>query len=473
MKSRSLATRLTLWYAATSFLLLGFGAFVQYRTLEQDLAREDDQLLLETVAAAKAGAIRLPEISSATALLGPRVRLVNRGCRVVLGEPKTDGPPPVCGPRQRDSIELRTWVSKDGRVWRTLAQRLHGDEPIMSGLTGQAVWIEATLDRWTDLAILAGYRRKLSILLPVALLLSALLGFGIARHGLLPLRTLASALSNVDAGSLHEQIRLQKGSHAPTELTALLASLDNMRRRLNDQFALLTEFSAELAHEFRTPVHVLKQQAELALSQNRTPEELREVLSSSLEELERLHRMVDDILFLARAGDPRSAVNKSAVDINEELEHVAGFLDALATDKGVTVILPTTGRLSVEADRMLLRRALVNVLHNAISHTPEGGEIRLSTMRTDDAVAVRIGDTGAGIPAESLPHIFERYFRSSGRDSDRDGAGLGLAIVRGIMTLHGGKATIESTLGKGTTVSLEFPASGERGQANGRILTEL
>ncbi|MDQ6771025.1 MAG: ATP-binding protein [Gemmatimonadota bacterium] len=472
MKSRSLATRLTLWYGATAFLLLGSVALVQYRTLDQDLAGEDDQLLLETVAAAKTRATPLPEIGAAHALLGPRVRLVDANCRVILGQPKTKGPPTVCDPPWRDSPEFRTWISPGGRVWRSLAQRLRGDEPILIGSIGRPVWIEATLDRWTDMAILAGYRRKLSILLPVALFLSALLGFGIARHELSPLTTLALSLSKVDAASLHEKIALQNGSQAPREVVLLIDSLETMRLRLNEQFALLTEFSAELAHEFRTPVHILKQQAELALSKNPTAQEFREVLSSSLEELERLHRMVDDTLFLARAADPRSAVNKSVVDINEELEHVAGFLDALAIDKGVSVTHQATEPMFVLADRMLLRRALVNVVHNAISHTPANGEVSLSVIRTGEAVVIRTTDTGAGIPSASLPHVFERYFRVSGSEADREGAGLGLAIVRGIMTLHGGKATIKSALGQGTTVSLEFPVSRERWTA-APILTKM
>ena len=137
------------------------------------------------------------------------------------------------------------------------------------------------------------------------------------------------------------------------------------------------------------------------------------------------------------------------------------------------MIHTVTEPMSVLADRMLLRRALVNVVHNAIRHTPAGGEVRLSTVRTDDAVVIRTTDTGNGIPSASLPHIFERYFRVSGADSDREGTGLGLAIVRGIMTLHGGKATIESTLGQGTTLSLEFPAGGERDIANPQILTKM
>lgn len=430
---------------------------MQYRTLAQDLAKEDDQQLLETIAAAKTGATKLLEISGETALLGPRVRVVDSHCRITLGAPKTGGPPPICGPTKSDSIEFRTWISPEGRVWRTLAQRLRGDEPILAGTPRSATWIEATLDRWTDVAILDGYRKKLSILLPVALFLSALLGFGIARHGLSPLRALADILSNVDAGSLHEQIRVPEGSHVPSEVRVLLASLDNMRKRLNEQFALLTEFSAELAHEFRTPVHVLKQQAELALSQDRPPEELREALSSNLEELGRLHRMVDDILFLARTEDPRSAVHRDSLDVNDELTHVVGFLDALAADKGVTVVISTTERLTLRADRMLLRRALVNVLQNAITHTPEGGEVRLSAARSGQSVMIIVSDTGAGIPAESVPHVFERYFRAGRGNSEGDGAGLGLAIVRGIMTLHGGKAMADSIVGRGTTISLEFP----------------
>ncbi len=461
MKSQSLATRLTLWYGVTAFLLLGIGAFVQYRTLAQDLAKEDDQQLLETVAAAKAGALRLPEISTSSALLGPRVRVIDRSCRVILGEPKTHGPPPVCDVGTRDSMVMRTWNSPNGHLWRSLAEPLRGTEPVASAAGAQGVTIEATLDRWTDVAVLASYRRKLSLLLPIALLLALLLGFGIARHGLHPLMSLSTALSRVDAGSLNKEIQLADASSAPTEVKGVLASFDNMRKRLNEQFALLTEFSAELAHEFRTPVHVLKQQAEIALSQERTSGHYRDVLSSSLEELDRLHRMVDDTLFLARAEDPRSRLNKTLIDVNGELTQVAGFLDALAIDKGVRIILPPAERILIPADRMLVRRALVNAIHNAINHTPDGGEVKLFSSQTVDSVTVSVADTGRGIPKESLPHVFERYFRIPGEQPDRDGVGLGLAIVQGIMTLHGGKASIESRQGSGTTVLLQFPRENE------------
>lgn len=391
---------------------------------------------------------------------------------------------------------LRTWISPSGRTWRIATRQVGplGPPAAPAGAQQSVVWIEAALDRWTDVALLAGYRRELGMLLPTALLVSALLGFLIARRGLAPLRALAGAVSRIDAQSLDHPMRLTGvADKAPTEVAALVASFETMRERLNRAFAALTQFSTELAHEFRTPIHIMMQQAEIALSRSRTPDEYREVLASSLEELDRLHHMVDDILFLARAEDPRARINRVPLVIATELADIVDYLEPLAAERGVTIAAETATDTLLSADRMLLRRALVNVVNNAIRHTPRGGRVTLTAEMQSEGTAIEVRDTGAGIPTTALPQVFDRYFRvpgefeevsdavrrdirenaheneaerAAGRHTDvrmavsgtgTGGTGLGLAIVRSIMSLHGGTASVRSTPGRGTWVTLLFP----------------
>lgn len=506
----SLALRLTVWYAATAFLLVAAVAWVQYRTLRSDLAGEDDQLLLQTLAATQSAAIAgtpsaagssairagvpiaVPTVgsTSSSTLLGPVVRVLDSSCHVVRGVNPVGGPPPVCDAAAGHAPVLRTWISPSGRTWR-VATQLIAVPAAPVGTQQSAIWIEAVLDRWTDVTLLESYRRELGMLLPAALLVSAVLGFLIARRGLAPLAALAGAVSRIDAQSLDHPMQLTHAvSTAPVEVEALMLSFETMRERLNRAFAALTQFSTELAHEFRTPLHIMMQQAEIALSRSRTPDEYREVLTSSLEELDRLHHMVDDILFLARAEDPRARINWVPLVIATELQDVVDYLEPLAAEVGVTIIAETTQGALLSADRMLLRRALVNVVNNAIRHTPSGGRVTLTAETQGDATAIEVRDTGAGIPASALPRVFDRYFRVPGgidetverdarentgeneaeraagghgnarmaaRSTGTGGTGLGLAIVRSIMSLHDGTASVRSTPGRGTWVTLVFP----------------
>lgn len=459
MRHWSIALRLTIWYAATAFLLLAGVAWVQYRTLAADLAGEDDQLLLETLAAARrAGVIPLPPPDRSSAMLGPRVRALDPTCRVVEGTRLPADPPPVCDAAAGSAPTLRTWVFPSGRAWRIASQRVSGPSSVVQPSDSAVAWVEVVLDRWTDMEVLRGYRRKLGVVLPAALLLSAALGFGLARRGMAPIQTLARAVSRIDARSLGRRLDVPE---TPTEVRALVTSFEDMRERLNAAFGALTQFSTELAHEFRTPLHVLRQQTEIALARARTPDEYREVLGSTLEEVDRLHRMVDDILFLARAEDPRSRIDATPLVVAAEFVDVADYLEPLAAGQGVDLAVEVPDDLpALSADRMLLRRALVNLVTNAIRHTPPGGRVTLTAQTRGESTAIEVHDTGAGIPVGALPYVFDRYFRVPGTGSgSADGAGLGLAIVRGIVSLHGGTATVTSTPGRGTEVTLLFPTA--------------
>ena len=447
---RSIAIRLTIWYAATAFFLVATVAWAQYRQLVRELSNEDDQLLSETMEAAQ---LTDPVIFSRAhdpGATGPRVRVLDGDCGVVAGE-FAGGPPPDCL-RIGDELRLRTWQAPDGRLWRIASQRVPPQQP--NGPSRGR--IEVLLDRSIDNTVLAGHRRMLAGVLPATLLLSAVLGYSLARRGLRPLDALAMQVANIDTRSLDRPLQV---TDAPEEMRAIVNSFEGVQARLNAAFASLTQFSNELAHELRTPMHVVRQQIEVALTRSRTAEEYHDVLVSSLEEMDRMRQMVDDILFLARAEDPRSRISRTELVVADELADVADYLEPLAQEREITLAAKAAPELRLAADRMMLRRALVNVVTNAIRHTPRRGAVTLDASTRDGLIAIQIRDTGAGIPPTALAHVFDRYYRVPGTGAgSADSTGLGLAIVRGIASLHGGFATVSSTLGEGTLVTLVFPA---------------
>lgn len=454
--SFSLATRLTLWYAIVAFVLLSAFALVQYNLLVKDLESEDDELLLQTLGAASRGAIPVDAIAAPGTLLGPHVRVLDGTCKVLVGKFDAHRPPPMCNAAGSSAAALRTWIAPDGRLWRSASRRIPQLSSVGS-LPEGTVWVDASLDRWTDVAVLQSYRRKLVALLPVAILLSCLIGYIIARRGLVPLEAISRSLADVDVRSLSQRFETPLGNGSvPAEIRRLVRSLEEMREKLNERFKTLERFSADLAHEFRTPLHILRQQAEIALTQPRTDSAYREVLASSLEEYERLNRMIADTLFLARVEEPETHITVSLLTAVDEIEAVVVFLEALSTERNVNVTIEAAREISIHADRSLLRRALVNVLSNAIDHTPPGRHVSVSVRRDDDAVELVVTDRGEGIPEADLPRVFDRYFHGK-RSVHHEGSGLGLSIVRGIMTLHGGTVSIVSNVGEGTVVSMRFP----------------
>jgi two-component system, OmpR family, heavy metal sensor histidine kinase CusS len=448
----SLAGRLTILYGGLAPVLVAAAVAVQYYALVGTLANEDDHLLAGTLEAAqqsvpRGAAWRRPDQSDQ-----PIIRFLDSRCLEI--SPTWAGEPPVeCPLALSGATVFRSWRPSGGYEWRIASQRL---------TAADGGWIEALLDRSGDEAVLRAYRARFGLVLVITVLGSALLGSVVARRGLRPLVSLGDRVSRIGARSLDQRV---SPADAPVEIRHLAGSFDAMLARLDRAFRVLSQFSTDLAHEFRTPVHVLRQQAEVALQRARTPEEYREVLTSSLEELERLGRMVEDTLFLARTEDPHASVERLGLYVHQELSDVADFLSAVAEQAGVSLRAEALPTLKIRANRSLVRRALVNAAANAIRFTPPGGSVTLRGARISNGVVLEVSDTGEGIPADVLPRVFDRHFRgSASRTRDSGGTGLGLSIVQGIMHLHEGEVQITSVPGAGTTLHLIFPD--ESGQAN-------
>ena len=238
------------------------------------------------------------------------------------------------------------------------------------------------------------------------------------------------------------------------ELQPLAAAFDGMLDRLEDSFTRLSQFSADIAHELRTPIANIRGEAEVALTRPRTPNEYREVIESNVSECERLSGIIDNLLFLARAEAAEGHIQCTSIDGRSEVAKIASFYEAVAEEQQVTITCAGDG--SIYADPILFGRAVSNLVENALRFTPAGGRIEISIETNSAESKVSVSDTGCGIAKEHLPRVFDRFYRVDPSRSSV-GAGLGLSLVKSITDLHGGSATVKSEINRGTIVTVTFP----------------
>ena len=306
--------------------------------------------------------------------------------------------------------------------------------------------------------LLARYRSWFWTILLGTTAIFPLIGYRIARHGIRPVKEMATTARHISSTNLHERI-LPEGY--PSELASLADTFNKMLDRLEESFERISRFSADIAHDLRTPVNNIRGEAEVALARARTVEEYRDVLGSCLEESVRLSGLIGDLLFLARAESPIAHLHRERVDIYELLRGVNEYYEATAADSGVSLITAMPrGPVIAEVDRMLVQRAVGNLVSNALAHTPAGGSVVLGANSEVARVRIEVADTGVGIPPDALPRVFDRFFRvDSSRSKNSGRTGLGLAIVQSIAVLHGGKVEISSQIGQGTRVTLHMPVA--------------
>jgi two-component system heavy metal sensor histidine kinase CusS len=318
--------------------------------------------------------------------------------------------------------------------------------------------IQIAIDMSQEEEVLRHYRIWFWAILLVTSVLLPLVGYRIARHGIVPVEEIAATARRITSTNLRERIRAEG---YPSELASLAATFNEMLDRLERSFEQVSRFSADIAHDLRTPVNNIRGEAEVALARARTVDEYRDVLESSLEESVRLSELIGDLLFLARAESPLAHLHRQRVDVDELLGIVREYYEATASDGGISLMAVTCAEpITAELDRALILRALSNLVSNAIANTPCEGMVTLAASTSDGEIRIRVADTGIGIPAEALPRVFDRFFRvDPSRPKTSGGTGLGLAIVQGIMTLHSGTAEISSQPGRGTCVTLCMPVA--------------
>jgi two-component system, OmpR family, heavy metal sensor histidine kinase CusS len=303
---------------------------------------------------------------------------------------------------------------------------------------------------------LAELLEVLGVALPAALLLAAALGYLLARKALEPMDQLRRQTEEITADRLDRRLPV---AHPSDELGRLTRTINAMIARLEQSFREVRRFTADASHELRTPLAVLRTEAEVALNKPLSATDNQQLLGSILEECERLTRLTDQLLTLARedAGGAGPVV-RATIDLPALVLGAAETMRALADARGVTLHAEADGPLPVWGDEARLRQVFYNLVDNAIKYTPPGGRVEVAVARQDGAAVVRIRDTGIGIPAEHLPRVFDRFYRvDKARSRAEGGTGLGLSIAHSIVAAHDGHIELTSTPGEGTTCIVTLP----------------
>jgi two-component system heavy metal sensor histidine kinase CusS len=457
---RSIANNLAFLHILVVFLTFSAGSALLYMKLNSHLNQSvllgmrEEMLSVKTILQASNGLellksemkSQLYEVESHKVY----IRLMDRNGRLIMESPEMAESLPISAfPLPNSRPEMLKWRIATGELYLLKSAFI----PALFNGTGGQVQIGTDISRDELLSKL--FRTTLVIFSLGGIVLAIVSAIYIVRQGLKPLNDISATVQRIT--ELHLNTRIDP-ELLPVEMESLASSFNSMLGRLENSFSKIAQYSENLAHELRTPLNNLMIEADIALSRQRTPEEYQKVISSSMEEYGRLTLLVDRLLFLARANNQQLELTIERIDTRLELENVAEFYFETASDRGVTVTV--IGEASLSADPVLFCRAVGNLLANALNYTAGGGVITLAARQAEDnSVEIAVSDTGCGIDPVILPKIFDRYFWvEAARKKDSKGTGLGLDIVKAIMELHGGNVAIQSEPGKGTTVTLTFPA---------------
>ncbi|WP_132980350.1 heavy metal sensor histidine kinase [Pigmentiphaga sp. D-2] len=453
MRPFSLTTRLTAFFSLSSAtVLLGLGALIA-TSMDQHFAHEDFAVLEE-----KANLVRKIVQDAAPAAMPARLGAALQNHPGLVALVRTGEGASLYA---TDGVEFRQALDaaralpagKEEFTWRQDGAEYRGLRVTVGGAGGE-IHVIVGLATEIHAHFMHGFLHSLVLYVLLSALVSGVFGWWAARSGLAPLRAMAARARAVTAQKLDERMPVEA---VPLEMADLASTLNAMLARLQDDFRRLSEFSSDLAHELRTPLTNLLTQTHVILAQPREAGEYREILASNEEELQRLSRMVSDMLYLAKMEHGLTLPDAGVIAVQDEVSALFEFYEALAEDKAVAMRL--TGRGRIVGDRLMLRRALSNLLSNALRHTPPGGAIDVVVASDATAVTIAVENDGKEIPVELIPSLFDRFFRGdkSRARPDSESSGLGLSITRAIMVAHGGDITAGSAAGR-TRFTLVFPA---------------
>jgi two-component system heavy metal sensor histidine kinase CusS len=454
---RSIATQLVLLFTPAAALLLFCGLGVFYWLVVRHTFEEDNVVLADKVAALRAD---LKE--SGPQRVGEELQAARSGEDAAYWVRVVDVAGNTLAETPGMSRLLPAPIFPAGREGAAIDHRAGGrlfslmSAPGRAG--GQAYTIQVAQDRSPDEEFTREFGVLLIVVMAFGIVASALIAITVTKRGLRPLVEMTRSVKRVGPSRLDERVA---PTSWPRELQPVAIAFDDMLDRLEESFTRLSQFSADLAHELRTPIANIRGEAEVALTQPRTPDEYRAVIESSVAECERLTAMIENLLFLARAEAADRQIERTLFDARAAIEKIANYYAAVAEERRITISCEGSGEM--DADEMLFGRAVSNLVDNALHSTPDGGTIRIRIAARNREAEISVTDSGSGIAPEHLPRVFDRLYRA---DPSRNsgGTGLGLALVKSIAQMHGGSATIASELGRGTTVTLAFPTASVGGR---------
>jgi heavy metal sensor kinase len=470
---RSLAFRLAVWYAlllSATFALVGAGmyfALAQYlrSSLSDSLLRRSLQVeqILQGASAEASGSALSDQIDTRVAPeFNNRFVRVTRAPTLQLyrsGEPADRsfdpaGIPPV-GAIWPARAATRRVETPDGPILISATPITTASGRYLVELGSSLAPSDAVQDRLLML---------LGILLPILVACAAGGGYLLVQRALRPVEQMSQTAAQISVQNLDARLPLVTTGDALQELSL---SLNHMLSRLRESVQTSRRFLADASHELRTPLTVIKGELQELVRETQCPAELRERIGSTLEEVARLERLVGGLLALSRLDVGDAQREWVDVDLGELAASTVEQMRLVADDRGVQLEASALRALIVRGDRGRLKQVIVNLLDNAIKFTPRGGHVTLSSEAQSGAGVLEVRDTGIGIPAEALPHLFERFFRvdaarARASDTNEGGAGLGLSIVQAICSAHGAQIEVESSPGNGSCFRLRFPAAPSR-----------
>jgi two-component system heavy metal sensor histidine kinase CusS len=464
-RKSSIAGQLTLFYSASSFLLITAISLFLYWTMTTILYSAAHQFLSDEINIIQNILVNKPENTLAlkqevndipkslqSSVYHYYIRVLDSNNTIIAETPRMNlilqGNTFFNNQAPHSLIKEEQWQSSAGNHYLLM------QATVTSTTENKAWFIQIALDNSYQQRIINKYRTMVFIILLGGALFSIALGYLISRKGMRRLYELTEATKKITADALQQPIDPE---FWPKELNELGMAYNQMLNRIEGSISKLLQFSDDLAHELRTPINNLMGEAEIALSRPTTSEEYQQVIGSILEELNRIYQTIENLLFLARAENPQSDLQKSLLNTNHEINVMCRAYQAVADEKNIK--LYCNGETTIRADVVMFRRMIGNLLSNAINYSTCGGEVVINVNESaEKTVQITITDNGIGIEAEHLPNLFQRFYRvDAARTAYSGGSGLGLSIVKLIVDLHQGTIAITSLLNKGTSILITIP----------------
>jgi len=456
---RSFRLQLTAWYLLLFTLLFtGFSIFL-YEVLSKALYKRLDEILSSEVSTA-AGLFRgemaefkgdasgaAQEAMSEMSIRGVTVAVFEGNKLLASNTPLkgTELLAVVADTAATEAPEVRTTLPRYGKHGvRAVARRFAVD--------GREYVLLAAESLHSVKSELGLVRHVLFLALPLIVLIAGAGGFFLATKNLAPVRWMAEQARSITDKNLHQ--RLDIGA-ANEELMMLADSFNELLSRLDRSFETMRRFVADASHELRTPIAVIRGEADVALDHDRGPAEYKESLAVIQDEARRLTRLIDDLLNLARADAGHVSLHVEEFYVNDLLAECCRVIQAKAGAKKIHLECQCPEDVAYRGDPELIRRLVLNLLENAIRYTPEGGRVQISVEDSARELRIQVADTGIGIPPETATHVFERFYRGDqARSRQNGGFGLGLSIVKWIAESHNGSVELSSEPGQGSTFTV-------------------
>jgi len=464
MPPLSIRVRLTLWYGTALGLILIVFAAVLYGVLARELRDQVDRSLEEAAAAA----VRALEQRGVGPFLPfedlaaefPELAVLDKFFQIFSPAGKITIQSPNIG-RQDIPLSLTALKAALNGQATLESAKFRGEAPIRllsvpirhGGTLVNIVQVGTSLQ-----AVEETLHRLLVILLvtlPITLALALAGGWFLAGRALRPVDAITLAAQRIAAGDLTQRLTV---SPSPDEIGRLAATFNDMIARLDASFKEVRRFTADASHELRTPLTVMKGEAELALRRPRPAEDYRLVLESSLEEIDRLTRIVDELLFLSRADLGEVPLETLPVRLDALVEDIQRQASILGQEPGVEIVVRTVELATVMGDELRLRELVLNLVDNAVTYSRPGGKVELTLLREGATARLSVADHGIGIAPEAQAHIFDRFYRAdAARAHAKKGTGLGLSICKWIAEAHHGRIEVQSSVGQGSRFTVILP----------------